>query len=98
MPTKTDITVVVPTWRRASYLDRCLAAIWSQGLLPERVIVVGRDADDDARAVVDGHSREGRPIHWCRGAQPGHVEPVCRGLAEVATQYVAFLDDDTEAM
>ena len=49
------VDVVVPTYRRPELLDRCLRALAAQHRLPNRVLVVARKDDDDAREVVKDH-------------------------------------------
>lgn len=90
----TAVSVVVPTWNRATWLDGCLDALATQALPPEEVIVVGRDGDPRARTIAEAHRERGLPVRWVGGARPGHVEPIRRGLASVTSELVAFVDDD----
>lgn len=92
------VSVVVPTWQRAPWLERGLAALDSQDAPPDEVIVVGRREDQAARSVVErwaGHALS-RP-RWIEVDRAGHVAPVRRGLEEARGEIVAFLDDDAEA-
>lgn len=91
------VSVVIPTWRRALWLDRCLRALLDQEPIPTEVIVVGRDEDPEARAVARRAAQGARlPVRWVEVSRPGHVAPVKRGLQEAQGEMVAFLDDDTE--
>lgn len=90
--TTPSVSVVVPTWRRAAWLERCLAGLSAQDVKPFETIVVGRKEDDDARAVV--RSRNEEPARWVEVDRPGHVAPVVAGLHEAGGDVVAFLDDD----
>jgi GT2 family glycosyltransferase len=90
------VTVVVPTWRRAFWLDLCLQGLTRQHRPPSEVLVVGRlGEDDEARSVVQVHA-DYLPVRWVEVARPGHVAPVAEGLAEARGNIVAFLDDDAE--
>lgn len=91
------MSVVIPTWRRACWLQRCLLALECQARTPDEVIVVGRAEDSEAQGVVvDAARRNVRPIRWVEVDRPGHVAPVRRGAHEADGDIVAFLDDDTE--
>jgi GT2 family glycosyltransferase len=89
------VTIVIPTWMRAEYLRGCLASLARQTLVPSEVLVVGRAADETARAVVDRATMTPAP-RWLEIDVPGHLPPVRRGLDEAEGEIVAFLDDDAE--
>jgi GT2 family glycosyltransferase len=89
------VTVVVPTWRRAFWLDLCLQGLTEQHRPPGEVLVVGRLEDDEARSVVQAHG-DHLPVRWVEVDRPGHVAPVAEGLAQAIGNIVAFLDDDAE--
>ena len=90
-----SISVVVPTWQRAQWLDRCLAAVVPQSKTPDEIVVVGRADDADARSVVEFRSSTApSPVRWVEVDRPGHVAPVIRGMKHATGDIVAFLDDD----
>lgn len=90
-------SVVIPTWRRASWLERCLAALALQTRLPDEVLVVGRAEDHAARIVV---ARYGAllpcSLRWLEVATDGHIPPIREGIERTSAEIVSFLDDDTE--
>ncbi len=91
------ITVVIPTWARAAWLDRCLAGLCRQSRRPEGVIVVGRAEDTAAQDVVARCGVEAAfPVQWVAVVRPGHIAPIRVGLEAARSEIVAFLDDDTE--
>jgi GT2 family glycosyltransferase len=92
------VTVVIPTWQRASWLERCLKSVLEGAALPSAVLVVGRDEDVDAHAVVDRLASDAPvSVCWLTVDRPGHVAPVQTGLGRTATEFIAFIDDDAEA-
>ncbi len=98
-----DISVVVPTYRRAAMLERCVAAILLQDYDPARfeIIVCDDEPDEGTRASVDRMA-----------LQTAGTGPVIRYVPVTATQgpagarnagwrassapYIAFTDDDTQ--
>ncbi len=84
-------SVVVPTWRRALWLERCLAGVEDQSSPPNEIIVVGRAEDIEARSIVGSRSRT---VRWVEVGRPGHVAPVMQGIEESKGDIVAILDDD----
>lgn len=86
------ITVVVPTHNDGPWLHACLASVTAQTLTPERIVVVDDGSTDPSTAE--------RAVAGCAHAvlirQPnaGAAAARNRGLAEVATEWVAFVDSD----
>jgi GT2 family glycosyltransferase len=92
-----DVTIIIPTWQRASWLRRCLVAALRQEPLPREVLVVGRHDDSDAHLVTRDTAENARvPVGWLEVSSPGHVAPVRKGLEASEGEIVAFLDDDAE--
>jgi GT2 family glycosyltransferase len=93
----TRVSVVIPTWRRARWLDRCLRSVLDGERGADEVLVVGRSDDVPARSVIAnwaGPSAE--RVRWVEVDGPGHVAPVRRGLDAATGDVVAFLDDDAD--
>jgi GT2 family glycosyltransferase len=91
-----NVSVVIPTWQRADLLERCVAATIAQEPPASEVLVVGRDEDEAAQAVVESFDCVSFNVRWIGGAQAGHIEPVKRGLTAASGDVVVFLDDDAE--
>jgi glycosyltransferase involved in cell wall biosynthesis len=96
------ISVVIPTFRRAALLRRCLDAVLAQDFDPQRFeIVVCDDGPDDAtRAVVEtlarAHVRAGPQMRYLAiSATKGPAGARNAGWRAVSTPAVAFTDDDT---
>lgn len=90
-------SLVIPTWRRPAWLERCLQATISQELQPAEIIVVGRAEDGEAQRVTEAAASAARcPVGWVTVERPGHVAPVRRGIEAAEGDIVVFLDDDAE--
>lgn len=91
---RATVSVVIPTWMRSEFLERCLDGLELQTHPPDEVLVVGRDEDEEARRVAERRAESIVGLRWIGGAAPGHVKPVISGLSQVKGDIVAFLDDD----
>lgn len=95
------ITVLIPTQRRPESLDRALRSLLVQAdgaALIEAVVVVDNAPEASARAVVQAFAAEAPfPVRFVHEPRPGVATARNRGLAEIGTRLVAFLDDDETA-
>jgi GT2 family glycosyltransferase len=93
------VSIVIPTWKRAAWLKRCLAAVHGQEPPSNEVIVVGRAEDEAAQAVVSrAAAQAGSVTRWITVDRSGHIAPLRRGIEMAKSDIVAFLDDDTEPL
>lgn len=88
-------TALVPTYRRADDLQRCLTALQEQSRRPEQVVVVVRGDDDDTRRLMATHRWHGLMIEVIHTLRPGQVEALNTGLRAATGDVIAILDDDT---
>jgi GT2 family glycosyltransferase len=89
------ITVVIPTYNRAEYLDECLASVLKQTVTPYEVIVVDDGSTDSTSDVVAGHGDLVRYIRKENGGKPSALNvalPLIRG------DFVWMFDDDDVAI
>jgi len=85
-----DVTVLVVTWRARDLVAGCLAALRRQ-TVPHRLLVVD-NASTDGTAELLRSFPEARVLRLPRNA--GFAGGVAAGLDEVATRWVALLNDD----
>lgn len=95
-----DVAVVIPTYRRAALLQRCLQAVCAQRLPGRRfeVVVVDDGRDEDTRVQVLAYAaQEGRAaIRYLRpGIGKGPAAARNAGWRSSAAPVIAFTDDDT---
>lgn len=88
------ISVVVPSWRRADDLARCLGALRTQRRRADQVVVVLRPDDHPAAALADGREPHER-VEVVRVDEPGQVAALNAGVAAARGDVVAITDDDT---
>jgi GT2 family glycosyltransferase len=88
-----SITVVIPTWRRPQMLERCLEGVLSQEPGADEILIAARPEDETARSIIERASADAA-VRWVPVTEPGHVPPIRAALVAVATDLVAFIDDD----
>jgi len=89
------LTVLVPTFRRATDLRRCLLALERQQRRPDQVVLVTRQEDDETHGLLASCRPRGLPLEIIDARQPGQVAALNAGLGAARGDVVAILDDDT---
>lgn len=91
------VSVLVPTWRRAESLARCLRALAAQSVAPLEVVVAMRAGDEATVRCVDALSLTlPFPILLSLVDGPGVIAAMNAGLAMCRGEIVALTDDDAE--
>ena len=93
-----QVSLVVPTFNRASRLVRCLAALDRQDLEPHafEVLVVNDGSTDDTSTRLEGLETK---LYDLRVLEQGNRGPAAArnlGIQSARADLVAFLDDDCE--
>ncbi|HEY3175477.1 MAG TPA: glycosyltransferase [Candidatus Polarisedimenticolia bacterium] len=94
------LSVLVTTYGRVSYLQRCIESLLGQERPPDEIVIVTREGDTHTETFVAGliasHRGPVRLIH-ARVAQPGVLPANRVGIARVTGDIVCFIDDDASA-
>ncbi len=90
------ITVVVPLYNKAAYIERALYSIRRQTLKPAEVIVVDDGSTDGGGDLVRRFEMEG--LRLISQVNQGVSVARNRGLEAARVEHVAFLDADDEWM
>jgi len=86
-----ELSVVVPNYNHARYLESALRAHLEQTRPPLEIIVVDDASTDDSVAIVERLAREHPRLRLIRLAQNGGVNAaINRGLREARGDYVCF--------
>jgi GT2 family glycosyltransferase len=92
------ISVVLPTYKRPTYLSKCLDSLLRQSFQPSEIIVGCRDNDHDSRRVIDQATERSGGI--VRPALVGQDDNLAQSLNAAITltrgELVALTDDDAE--
>lgn len=94
-PRHTSFTVVICTRDRSEGLLRALESLARQSDPNFDVLVVDNSVDGDL--VRTGISIGGLTVHCCHEPAPGLSRARNRGLSEVKSEYLAWIDDDEVA-
>lgn len=93
-----QISVIIPTLNRPEDLDRCLASIMTQTMLPSEVIVVDQSDDERTRDLVENYrqkSGQGLPdFVYAHLEQKSSARARNHGIKLAAGDFVGFIDDD----
>jgi GT2 family glycosyltransferase len=92
------ISVIVPTYRRAPSLRRCLEALGRQRLPAAEILVVARPEDRATHELVEQSFRAIArvvPVAVPPG-RPGFVAALNAGIDAATGELIAFTDDDAE--
>jgi GT2 family glycosyltransferase len=93
------VSVIVPSWRRAESLGRCLRAIGAQSRKPDEVIVGARADDTETLHAVESLARTfPAPLRCASTAEAGVVAAMNAALAacRIDAGIIALTDDDAE--
>ncbi len=85
-----SVSVIIPTYNRASLVDRCLTSLHAAGIDDLEVIVVDDGGTDDTARVV-----EGRGI-YVRQSNAGPAKARNLGFETSRGRFVGFIDSDDE--
>lgn len=89
------ISVVVPSYRRATSLRDCLLGLKTQTTAPKEIIVVLRDGDVESERVVREVALPNVQVAFVE--RPGVVWAMHIGSRQCSSDVVAFIDDDAVA-
>ena len=93
--TRTDVSVVIPTFNRAGLLERAILSVVCQTTLPREIIVVDDGSTDETRDLVLAlHKKYPELIRYLYQNNHGPAAARNRGIDCAQYDYIAFLDSD----
>ena len=90
-----EITVLVPSYDHAPFIERTLRSIYAQALQPKKLIVIDDGSKDESRAVIERVLRDCRfESEFIARENRGLCATLNEGLAKSDTEYFAYLGSD----
>jgi len=90
-PTPRSVSVIIPTYNRASLLGFTIDNMLAQTLPPAEVIVVDDGSTDETPGIVAAY---GDRVRYVRQRNAGPAAARNAGLALATGRYIQFMDDD----
>lgn len=94
MVDKDKISVIVPVYNDAKYLDRCVGSIRNQTYKNLDIILVDDGSKDDSGRLCNGYAKKDERIHVIRKTNGGLVSAWKTGFESAKGDYVCFVDGD----
>jgi len=89
------VSVIIPTFNRASLLERAIRSVYKQTLLPYEVLVIDDGSTDETAEVLNTLSEKSLlPLKVIRTPNRGPAAARNRGIAAAECEFIAFLDSD----
>jgi GT2 family glycosyltransferase len=93
-PSRSSMTIVIPSWNRVELLARCLGSLHEQ-TAPARVMVIDNGSSDGTAEMLTAQYPQ---VDYLRlETNQGFARAVNRGIERVRTPFLALLNNDTEA-
>ncbi len=89
-----DVTVVVPCYNTANYLDQCLASIEKNTMAALEILVINDGSTDDSLAIMRSHEQLDSRVRVIDKPNQGYGATVNRGFDEARGTYVAIVEPD----
>ncbi|EOT28750.1 hypothetical protein C805_00271 [Eubacterium sp. 14-2] len=88
------ITVIIPTYNNAEYLERCLLSVINQSVKNIKIIIVDNGSTDNTSGIIQYYIKNYDNIecHITLGGGPGAARNI--GIARCKTKYITFIDSD----
>lgn len=88
------ISIIVPVYNTAKYLEQCLASICSQTLHDIEILCVNDGSTDDSESIIKKFNSRDSRIHLVNQENLGPCEARKHGIRLARGQYIGFVDSD----
>lgn len=89
-----NISVIVPTYRRTTDLERCLNSLKKQIRTADEILIIVRDVDTQTWKFLKHYQTEPLSLRTVTVTVPGQVAALNQGLSEATGDIIAITDDD----
>lgn len=92
---KNNVAVIIPNWNGKKWLEICLNSLVKQTYHTFEIVVVDNGSTDDSISYIEQHFPQVKIVSLHNNS--GFAAAINAGVKSVDTEYVAFLNNDTEA-
>lgn len=89
------VSVLIPTYNRADYIEECLDSILNQTVPPLEIIVIDDGSEDDTAQRLESYKDRIIYLHKENGGKPSALN---LALTQVRGDYIWLFDDDDVAL
>ena len=93
-----EISIVIPVYNKAEYLDHCLKSLLRQDFSSFEIICVCDGSTDNSAAICDAWAAREDSIHVIHKENGGVTAARKRGVEEASGRYIIFVDADDELL
>ena len=86
------ISIVIPTFNQAAYLEQTLRSILDQNYPEAEIIVCDGGSTDDTKAVLQRYSEQ--LAWWCSEKDRGQTDAINKGLRRITGDVWSYLNSD----
>ena len=88
------VSVIVPVYNAAEYLERCLSSIAEQTFAPIEVIIINDGSVDSSASIIENYLKRYLWFHCITQTNKGPGESRNAGIDFSHGKYLAFIDSD----
>lgn len=88
------VSIVIPVYNAAGYLDRCMKTVLTQELTEIEIILVDDGSTDNSPELCDKYAASDNRVHAIHQVNAGPAAARNVGLASADGKWVAFVDPD----
>lgn len=88
------VSIIVPVFNAAPYLQQCLDSLTSQTLKSIEIILVNDGSTDDSGTICDSYAKKDARIHVLHQKNRGQTRARVNGVKLAKGNYVHFVDAD----
>lgn len=91
---KAAISIIIPAYNTAAYMDKCLASVSAQSITDLEIIVVNDGSSDATPLLCNAWAEKDPRIRVIHTENKGVAEARNTGLREARADFVGFVDSD----
>ncbi|MCL2051099.1 MAG: glycosyltransferase [Lachnospiraceae bacterium] len=95
---KEFISIIVPVFNTAPYLERCITSLLSQTYPQIEIILVNDGSSDESGAVCDDYAQKDKRILVIHQENKGPMAACRAGITKSRGKYLCFVDSDDAVM